>query len=467
MPTGLSSGIEKLRQILTRSDSAFDTEVSDNTVSRLDASGAYDYNIGRHFFLENGTFIYDLAELTDAGAFADIDGKFQVTAQPGDEHVFGAREVVRYVPNYELLIGASAWAENALESGQHFAVEFADDTFTNGYRYHFAYDDTDNEVTLTLEQSASGSIVDSVPAALPNLNQHGYDHTKPNVSRGYLNWYGAGLFRAELSYPVRSDTLPYKVLDDGQYIKDQSNTTVGKTANDDDVATGNPNLRVQVRTWVESAASNALTTNVSALGALIRGNAQEFNREKPGVFWDIGGSISQYLTDNVSDGMAARIDPTRNNISVKVQPPLFEPAGSGVLMELGVYAVHKDHPDLTVNFDDPDDDGTDEGPAPAAQARRQTDVMQFTRDITSIPTQTDIRADGTTGSVPDMRQITSTIGESGGGNSPGSTTGGQVATIKLNVYKDDVLVFLPRTDPAGSTTGGTIRWLKPIFEQDW
>jgi hypothetical protein len=464
---GLSKAVAKLRSILTRNDSAFDTVVADSTTNRIDASGAYTYNIGRHFLLENGEFVYDLDLLNDPDTFADLDGKFQVTAKPGDEHLFGARELVRYVPTYELLFGAAAWAETALESGQHFAIEFGDDVFDDGYRYHFQYDDSLERVTLTLEQAASGVLVDSTPTDFQNINQHGYDHTKPAVARGFINWYGAGLFRAKLSYPVRSGTLPYSVLDDGEYIRKQNNPTIGKTANDDDVATGNPNLRLQVRTWVDADAANPLTVNVCSMGAIIRGNATEFDREKPSIHWDVGGSISQYPVDNVADAIATRIDPARNNVVSKLQPPLFQPAGSGVTLELSAYVVHKKHPDLAVNFDDPDDDGTNEGPSPAAQSRSQTDVMQYTRAVNSIPTTTDIRADGTEGLVPDMRQLTSTVGQSSGGNSPGSTSGGEVTGTKRNVYKDDVVIFLPRSDPEGNVSSGTIRWLKPLFEQDW
>lgn len=467
MVTGLSKVVAKLRDILTRNDTAFGEPVSNITVNRIDASGAYDFNTGRHFLLENGTFIYDLDVLTDPDTFSDSDGKFQMTAKPGDEHVFGARERVRYVPNYELLFGAAAWAESELESGQHFAVEFANDTFSDGYRYHFSYDDAAGRVALDVEQAAFGSIVDSVPVDLENREDHGFDHTKPSVPRGKVNWYGAGLFRASLSYPVRSTTLPYDVLDDGAYISDQKNPEIARTANDDDVATASPNLRVQVRAWAEAGAANPLTVNVASLGSLIRGNATERDREKPAIFWDVGGSISQYPVDNVTDAMAARIDPTRREVVAKCQPVIFQPDGSDVTMEMSVYAIHEDHPDLTVNFNDPDDDGTDEGPAPAAQARVQTDVMQYTRDVTSIPTETDIRADATTGLVPNMRHLTTTIGQSGGGNDPGSVTAGEGADIVRNVYPEDVVIFLPRSDPGGNTTAGRIQWMKPLFNQDW
>lgn len=455
MTGGLSHAAGEFDEVVSRNDTEFDTRIADGTTNRIDASGEYEFNIGRHRFLDNGMFIYDLA---DTSALVNGPAKMQVTAQPGDEHIFGARELLRYVPNYELLWGVASWSESALEPGQHFTKELMDAAGENGYRYH--YEGTAEGITLTLEQyQGSATPIDTLEVDLSDFEKHGFDHTKPHLGRCSLNWYGAGLARFDLSFPVRNSTT-------GE-IADQRNVTLGRTANDDDVATDRINLRVQTRVWADAEASSPVTVNVCSLGALIRGSATQRNREKPAIQWDLGGSISQYPADNVADAFAARVDPTRREVALQMQPPLFQPLGSGVTMELGVYAVHKDHPDLTVNFDDPDDDGTNEGPAPAAQSRRQTDVMQYTRNVTSIPTTTDIRADGTEGTVPDMRQLTSTVGQSGGGNSPGDTTGGEAATIKRNVYPDDVVIFLPRTDPAGNTTDGAIQYLKPLFEQDW
>lgn len=459
MPGGPGfGGVQRITETVAKNDTEFDTRVADSTTNRIDASGEYNFNIGRHRFLEDlntngGTFINDIADTT---ALVDQDAKMQITADAGEEHIFGARELLRYVPNYELLFGTASWAESTLSEGQHFAKELMDAAGENGYRYH--YEGTASGVTLTLEQFQGNSTpVDTVSVDLSELRKHGFHHTEPHLGRCFLNWYGAGLARYELSFPVR---------DDSGEISDQRNITVGRTANDTDVATDRINLRVQTRVWAETGA-DPVTVNVCSNGALIRGNSTQRNREKPAIMWDIGGSISQYPTDNVADAIAARIDPTRREVAVQCQPPLFRPAGSGITMELGVYAVHKDNADLTVNFDDPDDDGTNEGPSPAAQARGQTDVMQYTRDVTSIPTAEDIRADNTTGLVPDMRHITSTVGDSGGGNTPGSTTGGELGAVKRNIYPDDVVIFLPRTDPAGTTTSGTMQFMKPLFEEDW
>lgn len=455
MPGG-SFSPRRITESVEKNDTAFDTRVADNTTNRIDASGEYNFNIGRHRYIENGTFIRDIADTTK---LADMDAKMQLTASAGDELIFGARELVRYVPNYELLWGIANWTDSELTEGQHFAAEFSEVAGDNGYRVHYEGTPAGEDVSVTMEQyQGSTTPVDTFGVDVEKAQEVGFDHTKPHVNRGKLNWYGAGLWRHELSFPVRDPET-------GDIDK-QANRTVGKTANDDDVATDRINLRIQTRVWCEAGAAD-LTVNLCSLGGLIRGNATQRNREKPAIQWDIGGSISQYPTENVDGAFAARVDPTRREVAIQAQPPLFQPSGSGVTMELGVYAVHKNHPDLGVNFDDPDDDGTNEGPAPAAQSRNQTDVMQYTRDVTAIPMTTDIRADGSTGLVPDMRQLTSTVGQSGGGNSPGNTTGSEAATIKRNVYPDDVVIFLPRTDPGGSTTGGVIQWLKPLFEQDW
>jgi len=58
--------------LLTEWSDAFDEQIADNTSGRLDASGAYTFNIGRHIFLDNGTFINDIADTT---ALVDLDGK--------------------------------------------------------------------------------------------------------------------------------------------------------------------------------------------------------------------------------------------------------------------------------------------------------------------------------------------------------------------------------------------------------
>lgn len=451
-----SFSIKDLEDVVARSDDAFDQRVADNTVNRLDIPGGYDYNTERHRFLADGTLIQDPAN-TDR--LIDADGKFQILAAAGETNEFRTREILRYVPNYEILWGAAVWAESALSDGQHFAIEYTDDNGDNGYSYVF--DGTADGLDLTLEQYRGGSTVDSynviVGDDFQGTDLPQYDHTKPAVYRCFVNWYGGGATRYTVSYPVTDDA--------GDAVA-QDNHTLGRTANRDDIATDRINNHISVRVWADEGADE-VTVNLGSLGALIRGNATEFDREKTPVIWDVGGSISQYPVDNVDDAIAARVARNKTEVAVTMLPPSFKPAGNDVYMELGAYVIDRLDPDLTVNFDDPDDDGTDEGPAPAAQGNALNDVMRYTRNVTAIPTETDIRSDGTTGLVPNMTLLATTVAESGQGSGGGSQTGGERPGVKRNVGPDDVIIFLPRTDPSGGTTNGRIRWMSPVFEEDW
>lgn len=265
--------------LLTEWSDAFDEQIADNTRGRLDASGAYTFNIGRHIFLENGTFINDIADTT---ALVDLNGKMQVTADADDEHVFGGRETIRYVPVYELLVGAAAWADSTLTAGQHYAIEFGGDTMQNGYRYHF---EGGTPPTLTLEQFSGGNVVDSNDAELDELEaQTSFDHTKPFVGRKKINWYGAGQCLFEPSYP--------RTNQDGEVVE-QVNPIFGRTANRDDVATENANQRVQVRVWAESGADPVTSISVRSgqLFAATRRRLTARNRRSFGTWAVVSRSI--------------------------------------------------------------------------------------------------------------------------------------------------------------------------------
>jgi|GEM_PF-5815922 hypothetical protein len=60
-----SFGVQDIVDAIRDNDTSFDTRVADNTTNRLDVPGTYPFNIGRHYLLENGTFIGDLADLSD------------------------------------------------------------------------------------------------------------------------------------------------------------------------------------------------------------------------------------------------------------------------------------------------------------------------------------------------------------------------------------------------------------------
>lgn len=437
-------------------EDAFGTHISDITVNRIDIPGTYSANLGRHQLLVDGVFTEP--PLDDSPALNDLPGKWELTATAGETIVFGSREIARYVPNYELLWGVAGWAETEpLESGHHIYIEFSDDDQTNGYAYRI--DGVDGgDPTITLEQYSGGTTVDSVTTDLSTARDRGFAVYKPTVYRNFLNWYGAGLSRYTISFPSEDAT--------GK-VNGQRNDVIGRTATRDDVQTEEINLQTQIRLVCDAGASD-LVYNMCSAGVLIRGNATEFDREKTAVFFDgpndalSGGSIGKYPANN--DALiAGRIDPNRRNVAVKIQPPI---TSATYTLSTIVGAVHQDNPDLTVNFNDPDDDGVDEGTTPAAQARSTTDVMQWTTDVTSFPTTTDFRADFSTGTVPDVRQLGVVVSEGGPSSSASATAAGELAEIKRVLYPNEVLLLIPRSDPNGNTSAGRVKWIKLVTEQD-
>lgn len=435
------------KDILENWEDSFKVQYANKPVNRLDIGANYRFNTGRHRLIDNGTFI---ERTTDTTNFVDQPGDWQINASAGDTITFGARELLRYVPNFEVLWGVELYTGSDLTTGQTLFLELVDPPRENGYQYRF------DETGLTLRQLSGGIVVDSEGYEYTNLQNKGWSLTQPFVTRASFNWYGAGQAEYKVSYPTN----------DGQYLED-----FGQTFNKDGVATEECNLRPQVTVDLTAGASD-LEVNIGSIGAAILGDAIQINRTKGPAFWDLGGSISQDFTDDLDDAavLAARIDPNRNNVSVQTLTPAFKPAGSGVTIEMLVGAVHKDNPDLTVNFEDPDNDGVDEGTTGAIQTREQNDVMQYTRDVTSFPTITQTRVDyppeGNT-QVPDVRTLSSALGSSGTPSTGGSQSTESPGESKRTVYPDDVILFLARTKPTSSTTNGSIDYLVPIFEQDF
>lgn len=420
----------------------FNVQYSNKPVNRLDIGGNYDFNTGRHRLIVNGAFIDDAGSTSK---FTDLPGDFQINASSGDTVTFGARELLRYVPNFEVLWGIEAFADADLTSGQTVYIELTDANRNNGYRYRF------NDTDIELQQLSGGSPVDSETVSYRRAEDRGWRLTQPFVTRTLYNWYGAGQSRYRVSFPD-GDTQPLDEL--------------GRTANTSGVATEEINLRPQVTVDLSGSASD-LNVNIGSIGAAIIGDATQINRPKAPPFWGLGGAISQQFTDN-DPVLAARINPNRDNVAVQALKSQFKPGGSGVTMELLVGAVHKDNSSLTVNFADPDDDGTDEGAQGAAQTQAQNDVMQYTRDVTGYPSVSgQVRADGTTGTAPDVRSVADAIASSGSGNDPAAQAAAAAGEEKRLVFPEDVVLFIPRTSPLGSTTSGSIDWLRPSFEQDF
>lgn len=415
-----------------------------NSTNRLDVPAQYDFNTGRHRLVVNGTEIQDLA---NTSKFSDLAGKWQINASGGDTVEFGVREQTRYVPNYELLWGAVAWltSQDTLSTGQTLFIEFTDDERNNGYRYKFT--PTGHRVV----QLSGGSEVDSVSEAEWDNQPFGDTLAigDPFIARTYLSWYGAGSARYTISYPGADSKM--------------QNTTLARTNNQDDIATQQINNRIRVVADLSTGASS-LDVDIGSFGTLIQGQATQFDREKIGTHWDLGGSISQYFTEN-DPVLALRIDPTRANTGVQLPIPVFAPNSETMEMLVGGVLPA----DTDANFLDPDDDGTNESFAPvtAPQTQSQNSLVQYTRSVSTFPTKSGVRADGTQGQVPDVRQISGAVSVGSGNKNKPPVSSADGARVKRTLYPGEIALFIPRADPASSTTTGSINFIQAFTEQDW
>jgi hypothetical protein len=246
-------------------------------------------------------------------------------------------------------------------------------------------------------------------------------------------WYGVGPFKPSISY----------TREDGY----QRNELLGSLSNTEDIATEAINLKPKVVLEADAGAPE-FTVNVGSIGALVRGAAQEFNRPRSAVLYDLGGNIGPSYADN-TPVLAKRHAPDKQNVSVKVDVPEFSPSGD-VTVDLIVIAVAADQTDAT-------------GFAFSRQGDPQNTAVQYTTDVSTFPTETRAVPGGGTAEVPDGRLMAGSVAE-GAKNDPSKAEAGPGEENKRVLGEDEVALYIPRT--AGST-GVSLNWLRPLNQQDW
>jgi hypothetical protein len=415
----------RLLKALEAATTSFDTTIGDITQNRLDIPATYNANTERLRLLVNGT---DDREFASSG-FTDRPGKYQLTAEPGDTLTFGAREPSRYVPSYEFLWGVAAWYDSAPTENHRLVVEFADGPRENVYGLEATPGST------RLFQRSGGTLVDEQqkseweidPFALGSL-----DRTQPWITRCFLNWYGAGNARFDLSH-TRADGT-------------QVNPQVGQLANREDIATQEVNLRPQVTIEHTGASGDdPFTVNIGSFGTVVRGNATQIDRVKTITNWDPAVSLSQSFADN-DPLFALRVDPARENVVTRLLPPSFV-AASSYDIEVLLGAVPASSTDA-IGFETP------------TQHQRGNSVIEVTEDVTTFPT------DGS--GAPDVRYLTGGVTLGGKQNSPGSASGNVTkGDVKRTLFPGEVALLLARTDPTSSQTDGSIDYISIGTEQDY
>ena len=157
----------------------------------------------------------------------------------------------------------AAWYDSAPTENHRLVVEFADGPRENVYGLEATPGST------RLFQRSGGTLVDEQPKSEWEIDPFALgslDRTHPWTTRCFLNWYGAGNARFDLSH-TRADGT-------------QVNPQVGQLANRDDIATEEVNLRLQVTVeHLGTSGDDPVTVNIGSFGAVVRGNAIQIDRE--------------------------------------------------------------------------------------------------------------------------------------------------------------------------------------------
>lgn len=425
--SGGSHGIKRITEAVTKSDDGFGNRVTRGTTNKLGLPSFNPFSEERYRFIENGSRVED----PDANStrFTDRDKDFYIEPDAGDTLEFKSAEAPRYIPGYDSEVTWGFKFDTFLKTADDRL-----DLFVEGaYELRFFGDGT---VTAATIESESDNETRSV--TLPDTVQN-TDPLRPLLR---FNWYNVGRAAWELSYThtdddasKQLDELLAVLTDDRDWLSD---SPVGKIGFRLDVASSGIQLAAGSMNYVE-------------LGAI-----EPTARPKPTAF--SSEELNQIPASGYGVVGAFRIDPNRSQVYTTVTE-LTISGESALDTELWLKAVPASETDA--DFDDPDGDGTDEGPAPPRMNSAQNTVLQWTPNVSTFPTRTDPVSNT---SVPDGRLV-GVATESSSGTGAGVTRQNAPFRRARPVYEDDVVLMIGTTPDQTADTQTVDVYLET--EQDW
>lgn len=407
---------------LDRYEDAFEDLVVKGTRNALDLPAFHDFSEERYRFFENGSRIQDPD--ADSTRFTDQDEQFLLEPEAGDTLEFLTAEAPRYIVGNDAAI---SWSFKFINGS---SLQGADDTLTlslaNAFELEYAGDGS-----VTLRALENGSTQAEKAAESPvDLD----DPTRPEL---IFNWYAVGRLELTIEYTDSGaqETSERKILTvDDDWLSD---TPVGRMGFTLDVANGGIQLEA------------------GSMGYLLRTDSPPTGRPKPHVF--SSEELNQIAATGYTTIGALRIDPDRQDVFTTITG-LDVSAEQSVDVELFLKAVSESQTDA--DFQDPDDDGTDEGPAYPRSNSPQNNVLQWTPNVSTFPTRTYL-VDGST--IPTGRTIGAAT-ESSSGQGGGVTRASRSFRRKRPIYQDDVVLMLGHTPDADSAADVDV-FLES--DQDW
>ncbi|QAS68853.1 hypothetical protein HFTV1-gp20 [Haloferax tailed virus 1] len=399
---------------------AFGEQVAKNTRNAIDLPAFYDFSEERYRFIENGTRIRNPD--VDSTRFSDQDQQFLIEPQSGDTLEFKTAEAPRYVVGNDADVSWSFKFPSPLVD--------ANDSFTLFVEGSFEIEYT-GDGTVTFRSLEGGVEKQSVNVETPN----GLD--SPSRPELEFNWYAVG--RAEVSIDYTDDNK-------------QKTTTPATLTVDDDWLSDDPTGRVGFRLDVSNG---GIQLEAGSIAYIVKSGTPPTSRAKPHVF--SSSELNQIPADGYGVVGAFRIDPNRDNVFTTINNVVVTSEQS-VDVELNLKAVPASATDA--DFLDPDDDGTDEGPAYPRSNSPQNSVIQWTPNVSTFPTRT-YAVDGST--IPNGRSVGAAV-ETSAGVGAGTQKTGETFVQKRPIYPDDVVLMIGNT-PDASTAADVDIILGS--DQDW
>jgi hypothetical protein len=405
---------------VTEYSDAFGEQVAKGTRNAIDLPAFYDFSEERYRFIENGSRIQDPDG--NSTRFSDQDEQFLIEPESGDTLEFKTAEAPRYVVGNDADV---SWSFQFLTALQDASDTF--ELFVEG-AFEIEYDGAGNVTFRSLE---NGTEKESTTVTPPNgLNSP----SRPELE---FNWYAVGRAEVTIDYTEQNQ---------------QRKTEPATIAVEDDWLSDDPTGRIGFRLDV---ANSGIQLEAGSMAYIIKSGTPPTSRPKPHIL--SSGELGQIGANGYTTIGALRIDPERSNVFTTISDFAISPEQT---IDTEVFLLAVDAADTDADFDDPDDDGTDEGPAYPRNNSPQNSVIQWTPNVSTFPTRT-YAVDGST--IPSGRAIGAAI-ETATGEGAGTSTTGQTFVQKRPVYPDDVVLIIGRTPDDATATNVDI---VIGSDQDW
>jgi hypothetical protein len=387
---------------------AFGDLVTKGVRNSLDLPAYHSFSEERYRFIENGSRIQDPD--ADSTRFTDRDKDFLLTPQAGDVLQFKTAERPRYIVGNDVAVSWAFKVEEDLQDADDSLTLFVEDAMELEYL---------GDDSITLRTIEGGVEAQTRSVDLPT------DRTNPTRPELRFNWYAVGRLEVEIDYTVDDD---------------QRTTDTVVLTDDDEWLSDNPTQRIG---WELDVTNAGVEVACGSMAYQPQTDTPPTARNKP--FALASSELGTIAASGYTAIGALRLDPNRNDVFTTITS-VDVTAEDAVDVEVFLKAVPPSTTDA--DFLDPDDDGTDEGPAYPRQSSPQNSVVQWTPNVSTFPTRT-YPVDGST--IPNGRLVGISTENSSGQGANATRTGVQ-RSANRPVYPDDVVIIIGHTPDESTST---------------